>query len=135
ADADHAKGLRFLIERLPPREFWLPEAVAEQPGFAPLEAALRRRGVPVRRLSRGAAWRFGGADFEVLWPPAESGGLSANDLSLVLRVCHGRHCFLLTGDIEGEAEAGLRPSARPLAVLKVAHHGSRTSSSAEFLAA
>jgi competence protein ComEC len=57
--------------------------------------------------------------------------------SLVLRISIGNQAVLLTGDIEGEAEAALlrRPEAIRAQVLKVPHHGSRTSSAAAFIAA
>jgi competence protein ComEC len=81
---------------------------------------------------------MGGAGFEVLWPPSSANrlrGLSDNERSLVLRVCHREICFLLTGDIEAQGEAGIESelSKRPSKVLKVAHHGSGTSSSEDFL--
>jgi competence protein ComEC len=65
----------------------------------------------------------------------ESATTSDNNQSLVLRVRFGERSFLLTGDIEKEAEARMVASGGDLRadVLKVAHHGSRTSSTAEFL--
>jgi competence protein ComEC len=69
--------------------------------------------------------------------PAASVAPSANDASLVLRVSHGRHAALFVGDAEGWAEQRLlatRAEALDADLLKVGHHGSRTSSSAEFLA-
>lgn len=61
----------------------------------------------------------------------------SNDASLVLRVSIGSQGALLTGDIEREGEAALLREARPIRaqVLKVPHHGSRTSSAAAFIAA
>ena len=59
-----------------------------------------------------------------------------NDDSVVLRVRYGAVELLLTGDVSAEIERALladREGARPLRVLKVAHHGSRTSSSPAFL--
>jgi competence protein ComEC len=74
----------------------------------------------------------------VLWPPAnEPVGKIANDSSLVLRLSDGRTHFLLTGDIEKQTEEELVAERAPLAAdfRKVPHHGSRTSSTQEFLAA
>ena len=73
-------------------------------------------------------------------PPASVEGAraaSSNDDSLVLRVSYGRRCFLLTGDIEARSERALVAAADPLRcdVVKVAHHGSRTSSTESFVAA
>jgi competence protein ComEC len=61
--------------------------------------------------------------------------MSENNESLVLRITFGARSFLLTGDIEKDAEAQLVESKEDLRadVLKVAHHGSKTSSAIEFL--
>ncbi len=63
-------------------------------------------------------------------------GQNLNEQSLVLRLAHGEVAFLFTGDIEQGAEQSILASGADLgaAVLKVAHHGSRSSSSSAFLA-
>jgi competence protein ComEC len=126
--ADHAGGLPALIRNFQPREVW----AAVKPAFAPA-------GMKIRILRRGDHFRFGGADFEVLAPPRdfEPGPRPENNDSLVLRVRYGRHAFLLTGDIERAVEneileAGIDTSAT---VLKVAHHGSKTSTQEHMLEA
>jgi competence protein ComEC len=101
--------------------------------------------VPVELIARGDRLKFGAATVDVLWPPRttedEAGGerpsLSENNASLVLRVRYGERVFLLTGDIEREAESALIAAGDALNsdVVKVAHHGSRTSSSESFIAA
>ena len=65
--------------------------------------------------------------------PAKAG----NNDSLALRITYGVHSFLLTGDLESPMERLLMEEGRPLHadVLKVGHHGSKTSTSPEFLAA
>lgn len=107
---DHAAGLPAIVANFRPRELWTPD-----------------------RLKTGQEFGFGGARFEVLAAPG--GEAKENNDSLVLRVSYGRHSFLLTGDIERKVEAQLAASAAPLRadVLKVAHHGSRTSTTPEFL--
>jgi competence protein ComEC len=121
-----------------------PPAAVEYAEFA---AAMRASNVPVRLVARGDALRFGAATVEVLYPPppasstdedANAGQLpSGNDDSLVLRVRYGARCFLLTGDIERGAEGALVAAGDDLRcdVLKVAHHGSRTSSIPAFVSA
>lgn len=76
----------------------------------------------------------------MLWPPNEAPAeKSANNNSLVLRLADGRDHFLLTGDIEKQAEEQLvaEQAQEPLAAdfLKVPHHGSKTSSTEAFLQA
>ena len=67
--------------------------------------------------------------------PASTNSSSSNDDSLVLRLQYGSRAILLTGDIEKKAEAALLNSGRELHsdVVKVAHHGSRTSSTVAFV--
>src|SRR5262249_20864575 len=64
-------------------------------------------------------------------------GTPKNNDSLVLRATYGRHSFLLTGDVERQIEGRMLDAGAPVRadVLKVAHHGSHTSSTEEFLRA
>jgi len=106
--------------------------------FARFAATMRASGVPVYLLGRGDTLRFGAVAADVLWPPLadDAKAPSRNNDSLVLRLRYGERVFLLTGDIEKEAEAALVSTPEDLRsdVVKVAHHGSRTSSTAEFIA-
>ncbi|RIK97219.1 MAG: hypothetical protein DCC71_21865, partial [Proteobacteria bacterium] len=75
---------------------------------------------------------------ETLWPPRDAPrGASSNARSLVLRVSVAGRTVLLPGDVEAASEAALIAARAPLRadVLKLAHHGSRTSSSAAWLGA
>jgi competence protein ComEC len=85
------------------------------------------------------AHRVGGARVEVLAPcPGPSSDRGPNDNSFVLRISYGRRAVLLVGDAEAEEERLLLesvPEALRADVLKVGHHGSRTSSSPGFLQA
>jgi competence protein ComEC len=82
---------------------------------------------------------LGGADVEILHPPRDGTAVeSENDRSLVARVSWPGMNVLLTGDIERAAETALAEApgladALRADVLKVPHHGSRTSSSEEFI--
>ena len=87
----------------------------------------------------GQNWTWDGVRFEILHPAsAQAQARKTNDLSCVLKVSAGARSMLLTGDIEKISEAELvERGAAALAadVLLVPHHGSRSSSSAAFLAA
>ena len=88
-----------------------------------------------RRVHRGDWWELDGVRFEVLWPPEGSGEPGDNNGSIVLRVTYGQTTALLTADIETRAqEELLRMGDAHADVLKVPHHGSKSSSPA-FLAA
>ena len=127
---DHTGGLPHIVAEWRPRKAF----VAGRPSSA-LAGALRRAGTTVVQVRRGVALRFGGARAEVLSPAGLSG--DANSDSLVLRLEAGGRSFLFTGDCTGPNEAvvgNICARGPPIQVLKVAHHGSRYSTSAAFLA-
>lgn len=138
AHEDHIGGLAAVLENFRPRELWT-SAAAGGMAWRALEARAREAGVKVLRFASGQAFAFGGARFEVIAPPAgrRPGPEPHNNDSLALRLTYRAHSILLTGDIEGPVERWLAAEGtlRPATVLKLAHHGSRTSSSAEFLEA
>ena len=140
---DHFLGLERGVARASVGELWdTGQGEVEGAGgaYAALLATLRGRGVRVRRPAELCGeHRLGGATVEVLAPcPGPDPGRGPNDNSFVLRVGLGARHVLLVGDAERAEEAELlaRDPARLRAdVLKVGHHGSRTSSSPVFLAA
>jgi competence protein ComEC len=100
-------------------------------------AAARARLPPPERLGPGDAVERAGVRLLALGPPPGSEAWSENDASLVIRVEHGKVAFLLTGDVEEEGEDALLASGARLdaEVVKVPHHGSRTSSGEGLVAA
>jgi len=132
ADTDHIQGLTDVV-----RNFSIGTAIfgrmpREDPDFAELSDVLGRRGIRSEVVSRGDRLRFGDVTVEVLYPLASSDpeAVSDNDHSIVLRMVYGSRSFLFTGDIERSAEAELTSLGGTLAadLVKVPHHGSRTSS-------
>lgn len=85
----------------------------------------------------GTGWVWDGVRFEFLHPQAGAKAARRNDASCVLRIDTAGGSMLLTGDIERAAEGALVRNSRSLRadVLLVPHHGSRTSSTAEFIGA
>jgi competence protein ComEC len=140
ADFDHRGGLGAVLEGLPVERLWLPRGALAEPGFAELVAIARRRGIRIEERGAGdPPFAAGDLRIETLWPPQDAlaRGLADNDRSLVLRVTADASRVLLPGDAQAAAEAALLASGADLAaeVLKLPHHGSRTSSSAAFLQA
>jgi competence protein ComEC len=133
AHPDHAGGLVFLLTRFRPREFWWTGVPGVGPSWDRLWAAVGTSGARVRVLSTGTSTAPAAT---VLHPPP-GGAWSMNDSSLTLRLETGNQRVLFTGDIEARAEAQLltNPSELRSTVLKVPHHGSRTSSTPDFIAA
>jgi competence protein ComEC len=109
-------------------------------GYAAWIASARARGAPVK-LARDlcGVHAIGGATVEVLAPcPGPRADEGANDNSFVLRITWKNRSILLTGDLERAGERALlaaHPKKLRADVLKVGHHGSRTSTSPELLAA
>lgn len=97
-------------------------------------------GVEGERCRAGQAWTWDGVSFTVLHPAADDYGneRKSNNLSCVLRIDAGGRRMLLTSDIEARDEAVLLarfPEQLAADVLLVPHHGSRTSSTPDFIAA
>jgi beta-lactamase superfamily II metal-dependent hydrolase len=140
---DHFGGLVNTVPAIEVGELWdtgQGEDHGAGPSYAGLLAGLRNRGVPIRRPHELCGKRkLGGATVEVLAPcPGFVPDASANDNSFVLRITYGRRAALLVGDAEHEAEAALvekNPKALRADLLKVGHHGSRTSTTQAFLEA
>lgn len=139
---DHFGGLASALPALAVGELW-DTGQGERDGagatYAHMLAALRARGVPIRRPADVCgAHAIGGARVDVLAPcPALTPDVGANDNSFVLRVAFGARAALLVGDTERGEEGRLLAAGATLSadLLKVGHHGSRTSSSPAFLAA
>jgi competence protein ComEC len=141
AHPDHENGLLAVARALPVGRWWWngqPAGGAEHRELLKLWGQIRES-----NLGRwaGEGRRLGEAVVRVLWPDATHWpwrpGLSHNDNSLVLQLEAAGHRVLLSGDIEREAEWALVQSGAVgrVGVLKVPHHGSRTSSTPPFLAA
>jgi competence protein ComEC len=138
ADADHIDGLNAVLRSFRVEGALVARAPSDDAEFLRFADAARETGVPVYLVGRGDRLRFGAVTLELLWPPRAEGdgdAPSANNDSIVLRLRLGRRTILLTGDAEADAEASLVAANDDLAcdVLKVAHHGSRTSSTQAFV--
>jgi competence protein ComEC len=136
---DHAGGLAELLRQFPIGELWTNGRESEDPAVRALLAEAAARHVP---LGAPGSRRWGEVTLDVLAPRDAAGAVVAdpldaeNDASLVLRLRYGGRAVLFAGDIEAAAEAALVARAPgAVDVLKVPHHGSRTSSSEELLEA
>jgi competence protein ComEC len=144
AHSDHMGGMPAALLNFRPRELW----VAVDPNSAPYRALLAEAatlGIRVRHLRAGDRIAWDSIDISVLAPtPAYvNPGPPINNDSLVLHMQFGAASALLEGDAEAPSEHAMvvaslagRDAARigPVTLLKVGHHGSRTSTTPEFLA-
>ena len=137
AHTDHLDGLNAILGNFQVQEIWIGRTV-DTAAFRDLLTHARARGVRIVDHSRGDSFSWAGVSGLVLWPEDHSEAQQAsNNDSLVLWLSHGSHSFLLPGDIEKPIEADLVARGDPLAadVLKVPHHGSRTSATEAMLRA
>jgi competence protein ComEC len=133
ADEDHLGGIPALLRNFEVGELWLGESTFG-PEYRGIVEQAQAQGAKIRRIREGQGYRFGQARIEVLGP-AQPPPKGRNNQSLVLRLRFGEQSFLLTGDIEHGREQELVTSGalQPGGILKVAHHGSRSSTEAGFL--
>ncbi|HEV2912291.1 MAG TPA: ComEC/Rec2 family competence protein [Pyrinomonadaceae bacterium] len=139
ADSDHIDGLSDVARNFKVRAALVARAPRADPEYARFASVMSDEGVPVLLVGRGDSLRFGAVVADVLWP-TRSDGLDApsnNDDSVVLRLRLHERTFLLTGDIESRAEGAILATRDDLHsdLVKVAHHGSKTSSTQSFVTA
>ncbi|MDH4227206.1 MAG: DNA internalization-related competence protein ComEC/Rec2 [Deltaproteobacteria bacterium] len=128
---DHMGGMGFIAENFAPSEFWW-----SGPGRLDtlLENELGKRHVPVSvKNAASEPVYINGTRLEFISPEPGYSGKDVNSASLVFRVNVNDVSFLFTGDIPAKTEAALLKKNIKADVLKIAHHGSRNSSSEVFL--
>lgn len=137
ADADHIDGLNDVARNFSVRAALVARTPDGDEEYATFVKTLSARNIPVRLIGAGDVLRFGAVTASVLWPlPATNAKApSANNDSVVLRLQLGERALLLTGDVEKAGETGLLQKNLRADVVKVAHHGSKTSSTPPFIAA
>ncbi|HVE57874.1 MAG TPA: ComEC/Rec2 family competence protein, partial [Pyrinomonadaceae bacterium] len=137
ADADHIQGLTDVAKNFHVRAAFFGRTPEKDDDFAKLYQVLQKRKIEIVKLKRGDVLNFDRASVEVLYPEADDSpeAVSDNNHSLVLHIIFGTKRFLLTGDIEKETESFLaqNPGFLQSDIIKVAHHGSRTSSIQPFI--
>ncbi len=138
-DDDHIGGAASILQRIRVARLFVYSDAVATPNWRYVLDVARRRGTKLVPLSRGQMLDFrDGVIVEVLNPPA--GGLfrtehKDNDASIVVRVRDANTSVLLTGDAEVSAEKDMVESGMEVGadILKLGHHGSKTSSSELFL--
>ena len=137
--ADHVTGLTQVLRRYDVEHILERQVEYETPAYHAWRQAVSDESAQVTQAHAGQLIALGdGAFVQVLGPPETLLRGTASDVdnaSVVLRLVYGARSVLLTGDMFVEAEAQLVAQGAPFDsdVLKVAHHGSRTSSSDSFL--
>jgi competence protein ComEC len=139
AHTDHLGGAAAVVREFAPRAIWIGGVAPDDPAVQRLLRLAEGKGTPVVFPRRGVRLEVGGSLLEVLNPGGGDppGGAGANRGSLALRIGLQQRQALLAGDMEHDSESELLRSGYALRadLLKVGHHGSRTSTSPAFLLA
>ncbi len=132
--ADHLGGMPAVIANFHPRELWL--SVDKPVGaLAAIVAQAQRAGMQVEVKKEGERFDYGGAAFHMLAPGRDqvTGSMRPNDDCLIFTAAVGHTAALLEGDAERAAERRVVEEHPEAMVLKVAHHGSASGTSADLL--
>ena len=136
AHSDHMGGMAAVLANFHPRELWLG-VESRSPELQKLLEDAKRLGVVVIHRKAGDNIELGGSTVSILAPASNFGGstLGRNDDSLVMKISFGQTSALLEGDAERREEQLIAREQPQADLLKIAHHGSTTSTIPELLAA
>ena len=135
--SDHIGGMTAVIDEFPVKMFIMPEIkedmIPTSHSYENLLKALIRKKIAVEAPVPGTEFRIGDLSLTIMAPNAHYDNL--NNYSVVIKAVYKNQSFLLTGDAEEASEKDMLARGYDLesTVLKVGHHGSKTSSSQEFL--
>ncbi|MBC1986857.1 DNA internalization-related competence protein ComEC/Rec2 [Listeria sp. FSL L7-0478] len=129
SDADHMEGLDDLAKNISIRELIFAQGAENKAIMKEALDAMPK--VKQTIILAGANWQVGESRFECLYPT--QAGVGGNDDSIVLKAILDNKVWLFTGDLEANGEQKLLDQPMKVDILKVGHHGSKTSTSKEFI--
>ncbi|EOI6975886.1 DNA internalization-related competence protein ComEC/Rec2 [Listeria monocytogenes] len=129
SDADHMEGLDDLQKNITINELIYAKGAENKPIMKEALDAMPK--VKQTIILAGAKWQIGENRFECLYP--NKAGEGGNDDSIVLKAVLDGKIWLFTGDLEANGEKSISEQPIQADILKVGHHGSKTSSSKEFI--
>lgn len=137
--ADHMGGMYRILKEFDVGKLVMPRfpetGDIDEDAYSEMMYVIDSKGIPYEYAEAGSTYLLGDDTLEILAPIYDDYG-NINNCSIVARFTHGENSFLFTGDLEREGELDILDSGKDIHanVLKVGHHGSDGSSSAEFLA-
>jgi competence protein ComEC len=136
SDLDHLGGLFEIIDSNKPEKIFIAKGIKLSPVMARFLESATLSGISVEEVSAGYKAEIGGAGLQIIWP-GPLPDLKDNNNSIVLKISYNQFTALFTGDIEARAEEMIIRSGSDISakILKVAHHGSRSSSTIGFIEA
>lgn len=132
-DEDHIGGMDVVVTKFDCKQIMLPNVSNDTAAYDALVGSINYKGYQITLPIVGSIYSLGDAVFTIVAPNGNYN--NTNNYSIGIRLLHGENSFLFIGDAEEEAEQDMLFNGMELSadVLKVAHHGSRSSSSWEFI--
>ncbi|MBT2701383.1 MBL fold metallo-hydrolase [Bacillus sp. ISL-40] len=133
-DVDHIGGLDEVLNAFKVKSVYAPKVSHTTQAYSDFLNAVKREGVGIKAVVKGLRIPLKGVTATFV-APVKTYGSDLNDWSAVLRIVYGSKSFLFTGDAEFKSETDMINSKQTLRsdVLKVGHHGAKTSTSIAFL--
>ena len=128
---EHIGGIDDIINNFDIGDVYLPEVITTTKTFEDMITAIENKDLAISVPEIGEKFKLGEADFEIIYTGTDDKDLNAT--SIIINMLYGEKSYLFTGDTTEEVEATILNKNIDIDVLKVAHHGSRYSSSYEFL--
>jgi len=128
---DHIGGLDDIINNFEVGEVYLPEVITTTKTFEDVITSIEKSNLEITVPEKGDKFKLGEANFEIIFPGIDSGDL--NEASIITKMTYGKLKYLFTGDTTNNIEKQILTNNIDIDVLKVAHHGSKYSSTKEFL--
>jgi competence protein ComEC len=137
-DLDHIGGLSDVLKFYKVGKVFEPGTWNDSKVYQNLENEIKNKNIPNILAKKGMKLDLGdGAVIDILFPDRDVTNWEINDGSIVARLTYGKLSFMLTGDATTKTEKiildGTESSLLKSDILKAGHHGSRTSTSEEFL--
>ncbi len=128
---DHIGGMDDILSTFAVDKIYFPDVITTTKTFEDVLAVIEQKKLSITIPEIGDTFKLGEAQFTVLYTGTDTEDL--NDASIVLRMVYGHNSFLFMGDASSKVEKTLINDDIKTDVLKVGHHGSRYSSSEQFL--
>ncbi len=134
-DADHIGGLDVIVYKYNCDTVIMPDYEKDTKTYQELVDVIHDKNMKITYPVVGEQYALGEAKFTIIAPNSNSYGGNANDYSVAILLEYGKNRFLFTGDAEEASETEMLSNGIELSadVYKVAHHGSRSASTQEFL--
>ncbi|MFZ2621156.1 MAG: MBL fold metallo-hydrolase [Minisyncoccia bacterium] len=135
-DQDHYSGFIPLLQKYKIDSILEPGTTNPNPAYKVLEDEIAEKNIPKTIASRGQIIDLGGGAYlRILFPDRDISGLSPNDGSIIMQLVYGDTSVMLQGDSTAKMEGYVMTLGEDLksTILKIGHHGSRTSSTEEYV--